>query len=166
MIGKIKESDAKELIKYFSKLVELDPERVERVEDVRKIKVKDEISWIKKRIESEDRKEMFVRCVREGKEVVALGEVERMKRYIERHVAEIRFGVIQGHEKECNEMIKELISVSAENGINVLIYFHLESQKRGIEIMKELGFSVVGKIKNYYFREGKYTDRVYLTKII
>lgn len=166
LIAKMKLEQAESLLHYFKELVATDPKRVERPQDVAKITLEAERSWIQARIEDEKQKEMFVLCVEDGTgNVVAEGEVERKKRWIERHVAEIRFGVLPGHELAAKQMVAELIGTAKENGLEVLFYFHLKSQTTGIQIMKDLGFEEMGVLANYYkLASGEYVDRVFLSK--
>ncbi|TSC95953.1 MAG: Uncharacterized protein Athens101410_277 [Parcubacteria group bacterium Athens1014_10] len=157
-------SDAKKLLKFFHDLVISDSERVERLKDVKKINLQKEIYWIKHRKRAEKNKEMFIFCCEVNGRIVAEGEIEREKRWIEKHVAEIRFGILPGYEKLAIEMIKQLIKKAKENKIKVLIFFHLATQKTALSIMGKLGFSRVGIIKNYYKRDGHYISRVYMVK--
>ena len=46
-IRKIKVSDAKNLLIFLNKLVKFDPERAERPEDIKEIRINAEINWIK-----------------------------------------------------------------------------------------------------------------------
>lgn len=161
-IRKIKISDARNLLRFLNKLVKVDRERVERLEDVKKIKINDEIDWIKIRLRSEKKKEMFVLCCGINREIISVGEVEKSKRWIDKHVAEIRFGALPGYEDAVIRMLNQLIKKAKKSGIKVLVYFHLASQKIGLPIMKKIGFYQVGIIKNYYKRRGEYIDRVYM----
>lgn len=165
-ITKISVTDAEQLLNFFRKLVEFDTKRVERAEDVAKITLENEKNWIQSRIADEEKQEMFVLCAKDKNgDIVAEGEVERKKRWIERHVAEIRFGVLPGFEKVAKEMVEQLIQIASKNDLEVLFYFHLQTQQSGITIMKELGFSEVGSIKNYYKLSGNsYVDRLYFSK--
>lgn len=156
--------DAKAMLIFFKRLVKEDPERVERLEDVKKFGIQDEMNWITQRGEQEKEKELFARIVDDNREIVAEGEIERLKRWIERHVAELRFGVLPGHRDVARELVAELIHLAESNGIQVILYFHLETQKADIALMKEHGFNEVGRVKKYYRRENEYIDRVYLVK--
>jgi len=167
IIRKIEKNDSELLLKFFSELVAVDPERVERPQDVAKITKEDEEKWIEKKLMQEDNKEIFVLCgFDENGKIVTEGEVERMPRWIEKHVAEIRFGVLPEYGAAAESVLKDLIKTAKDNGIEVLIYFHLATQKRGIEIMEKLGFETFGTIKNYYKREDEYIDRIYLAKYL
>jgi len=167
IIRRIQKSDSKLLLDFFNKLVLGDPERVERLDDIKKITEKDEEKWIEKRLISEDEKEIFVLCgLNENGEIVAEGEVEKMPRWIEKHVAEIRFGVLPGHKAIAETMLENLIKIAKDNKIEVLVYFHLKTQKAGISIMKKLGFEQMGEIKGYYKRGQEHIDRVYLVKYL
>jgi len=167
IIRKIKKSDRDLLLTFFSKLVALSPERVERPSDAKKITKKDEEKWIEKRLIKEKNKDIFVLCgLDENGEIVTEGEVERMPRWIEKHVAEIRFGVLPENEIIAENLLKNLTKTAKENNINILLYFHLETQKKGIQIMKNLGFEKFGVIKKYYKRENEYINRIYFVKYL
>jgi RimJ/RimL family protein N-acetyltransferase len=168
LIKKLWVQDAAALLNYFKDLVTLDTKRVERPEDVAKITIENEVSWIKSRIEDETKGEMFVLCMKdENDQIIAEGEVERKKRWIERHVAEIRFGILPAYTQHAKTLVQQLIDLAKENGIEILFYFHLESQVAGIETMKQLGFKEIGIIENYYKLQNKdYVNRVYLSKNI
>ena len=165
IIRKIEVGDKESLLNFFKKLVELDPERVERSEDVEKITEEMEEEWIKQRLIKEDNSDIFVLCgLDDNGEIVVEGEIERSPRWIEKHVAEIRFGVLPGHDSVAEELLKKLIEIAKENNIEILTYFHLETQKTGLKIMEKLGFESMGKVKNYYKRGAEYIDRIYLVK--
>jgi hypothetical protein len=166
-IRKIKESDSKLLLNYVKELVETDKERVDRPEDIAKITEDGEKKWIEQRLFREDKKEIFVLCgVDDNGAIVAEGEVERLPRWMEKHVAEIRFGVLPGRGPIAKKIAEELIKIAKNNGIEVLIYFHLKTQKTGLDIMNELEFESMGTIKKYYKRGEEYIDRVYLVKYL
>lgn len=157
-------ADAGKLLIFFEKLVKADPERVERMKDVKRLDVEKEREWIQQRLSGEKTQELFALVAEVDAEIVAEGEVERLKRWPERHVAEIRFGSLPGQEGVAFQIIEQLAHIAQKNGIEVLVFFHLSTQQREITIMQKAGFREVGRIKGYYKREGEYTDRVYMTK--
>lgn len=165
IIRKIQKDDAVNLLKYFNTLVNVDPERVERAEDVAKITLDNEVKWIENQLSKEDNKEIFLLCgLDDNGDIVAEGEVEKLPRWIERHVAEIRFAVLPENNLVAETLIQELFEKAKNNGIEVLLYFHLETQKRGIEIMEKLGFEKMGVVEKYYKRNGDYIGRIYMVK--
>ena len=167
IIRKIEVKDKKSLLNFFKELVALDPERVERSEDVEKITEEMEEEWIRQRLIREDNKDIFVLCgLNDNKEIVTEGEIERLPRWIERHVAEIRFGVLPGYNSIAEKLLEKLIETAKKNDIEILTYFHLETQKTGLEIMKKLEFEASGKVKKYYKRGTEYIDRIYLVKYL
>lgn len=165
-IRKIRVSDARALLDYFNELVKLDTKRVERPKDARKITIKDEINWVKTRIEDEKNKEMFVLVGEVNGKIIVEGEIERKKRWIERHVAEIRFAVLPKFEDVAHELIRQLLTTTKRNKLEILMYFHLSTQKSGLNIMSKHGFKRLGVIKRYYKSGNKYTNRIYLIKYI
>lgn len=166
MIRKLEINDAGKMLDFFRRLVVVDPKRVERPEDVAKISIEMEKNWITDRIKKENEKEMVVRCIEFDGEMIGEGEVEKLKRWIERHVAEIRFGIIPDNEELALKMVQELINEAREIDIEVLQYFHLETQEVGINIMKKAGFEECGRVRNFYKIGDKYIDRIFLEKIL
>lgn len=158
--------DAEKLLVFFEKLVKADPERVERMEDVKNLDVEKEKEWIQKRLLGEQKQEFFAMVVEADGEIVAEGEVERLKRWPERHVAEIRFGVLPSHEEAASGMIEKLESIAQKFHIEILLFFHFVTAERVIEIMEKAGFLEVGRVEGYYKRDGNYIDRIYMTKRI
>ena len=160
----ITEEDAEALLKYFRRLVEEDPQRVERPEDAARLTPDDERRWIASRAAAEQAGELRVLCVEREGELVAVGEVERMKRWIERHVGEIRFGCLPGAAELAKPLVERLVFESEAMGIEVLVYFHLATQVRGIAQMHGAGFEERGRIPGYYRRPDGEIDRVYLCR--
>ena len=166
MISKLDLQYTEKFLSFFKELVRRDPERVERVSDVEKITLENEQAWVERLIQKEEQGEMIVRLGMESDNIVVEGEVERKSRWIERHVAEIRFGMLPNNESIAKEVVSELIKQARVQGIEILFYFHLRTQKAGISIMKDLGFKEFGVIEKYYKRDNEYVDRVYLMKNI
>ncbi|MBI1984930.1 MAG: GNAT family N-acetyltransferase [Candidatus Wildermuthbacteria bacterium] len=163
-VRKIQLSDAEELLHFFQELVKKDRERVERPQDARHTTLKKERQWIQERIHKANKREMFAFIGRVDKKVVAEGEIERTPRWIEKHIAEIRMGILPDCESITPLLIERLLATAKKNKIEILVYFHLKTQRKGIKAMKKAGFSDAGRIKRYYKRGKKYIDRLYLTK--
>jgi N-acetylglutamate synthase-like GNAT family acetyltransferase len=165
-IRKITTNDAEALLVYLEELVLKDRERVEDINYFNSFTLSDEVKWIENKIISEEAREIFVRVVEQDNQIIAEGEVEKLKRSVERHVAEIRFGVLPGNEDAGEQVVEELMSIAKSNGIKILLYFHLSTQKAGIEIIKKLGFKLMGEIKSYYQFSDRLVDRVYYVKYL
>lgn len=163
-IRRLQETDANALLQYFGLLVALDQERVERPEDAQKLDLASEVNWIKKRLHGETEQELFTLCIESNGAIVAVGEIERGKRWIERHVAELRFGVLPDFHGVASELVEELLAWGKSIGIEIVTYFHLESQSNGLRTMTEAGFKECGRIPKYYKRGTRYVDRIYLCK--
>lgn len=164
-VKKLQIEQTEKILKFFKKLVVADPERGENLEEVSKITVESERSWIKSLLEKEEKKEMISRLVEVDGEIVGLGHVEKLPREIERHVGDIRVGFLPGYEQAGFEMAKALTEDSKSLKITLLMYFHFETQ-HGIETMKKLGFEQTGLLPKYYKKSGEYINRVYLTKAL
>lgn len=163
-IREIQIGDAEGLLEFFEKLVEADPERVERIEDVKAFDVQKEQEWIKHRLDTAQKQEMFALVAESEQGIVAEGEIERFKRWPERHVAEIRFGSLPGYEETALQMVNQLEKIAKNNNIELLLFFHFATAKSAIGIMRQAGFQQVGRISKYYKRGSEYIDRVYLAK--
>jgi hypothetical protein len=160
-------SDAAGALSFFLKLVVQDTQRVERFEDVSKLTMLDEIAWLENLAKRIDRDEMrSVIGVNADEEIVMLGEIERRPRWVEKHVAEIRFGLLPSHQVEGAKLVLLLEELAKELKIEVLIYFHLETQQIGLEIMRQSGFVECGRIEKYYKMPSHYVDRIFMMKNI
>jgi hypothetical protein len=166
-IRELRLEDAEGLLDYFRELVRTDPERVERPDDADKITLESQRAWIARRQQAQATGEMFAACALVDGKIVAEGEVERAKRWIERHVAEIRFGVLPVHAAQVAPQLVEVLVVRARDaGLEVLTYFHLETQTRGLGVMRSSGFDAAGRIPRYYKRGAEYVDRIYLVRVL
>jgi len=159
----IYQADAEKLLTYFRKLVLVDPERVETVDDAQRMTVQDEEKWILSRHKKILAGDIFVSCLEiNNSQIVALGEVERLPRPIESHMGEIRLGILPEYAECGYEMVRSLCHHAWNMGMENLIYAHLETQKIGIDIMKNCGFLQVGYIPDYYKRDNAYVGRIIL----
>lgn len=162
-----KVADAEKLLRYFSTLVEKDTNRVERIDDVRKISIKMEEDWISSLLLKQSEGAYAARCVYNSLgEIIGLGEIEKRPRWIERHVAEIRFGLLPDNFISGIDLIRTLEGLACDMGVEVLYYFHLRTQQQGLDIMKECQYKEAGVIENYYKIGETYVDRIYLQKKI
>ena len=159
-------SDADDLLHYFNTLVQQDPERVERPEDVRSINHEKEVLWIESLLEKEKQQNAVTLCILKEEAIIGLGEIERRPRWIERHVAEIRFGLLPDHLDEGIELVKRLEERARAIGIELLYYFHLATQRQGIDIVRACGFELAGTLGSYYKKADGYVDRVFYSKKI
>ncbi|WP_416772905.1 GNAT family N-acetyltransferase [Pseudomonas sp. RHF3.3-3] len=159
--------DAESLLSFFIRLVGEDSERVERSEDVSLLTQSMEEAWVGQLIEKEHDGEGIAICVLdESSAIVGLGEVERRSRWIERHVAEIRFGLLPGYHAQGVALIELLQQRARGIDIEVLYYFHLATQRQGIEVVRSCGFEYSGSIPDYYKKEGIYISREFYSKRI
>jgi len=160
-------TDADRLLSYFCQLVELDSERVERCEDAQLLNHEKEVKWIEGLLKKEQAGDAIALCVlNEQSTIVGLGEVERRPRWIERHVAEIRFGLLPDHADAGIALVNLLEQQAKGIGIELLYYFHLASQSQGITVIEACGFDFSGVLPSYYKKGGAYIDRVLYAKKI
>jgi hypothetical protein len=164
-IRQIQIEDAERLLHFFERLVVEDPERAETVEDVKKLTVEDEKSWIQSLHKKENANEMINLGCFSGNECIALGSIERMPRDLEKHVGDFRLGYLPNYTSEARELALKLMEKAQGLSIEVLLYFHFEIQQ-GVDLLKNLGFEENGVIPNYYKKNHKYINRIYLTKIL
>ncbi|TFY85347.1 N-acetyltransferase [Pseudomonas nabeulensis] len=164
---KLSPTDADALLRFFCQLVDQDSERVERPEDALQLDHDKEVAWINGLLEKERAGEVAALCVLNDEAViVGLGEVERRPRWIERHVAEIRFGLLPGCLDEGCELVRQLEQRATFMGIELLYYFHLATQSQGIAVLEACGFELSGELPGYYKKEQGYVDRVFYSKTL
>jgi len=157
--------DAAELLSFFQTLVKVDCNRVERPEDVTEITLENERNWIEKLIKKHEKGDAAALCVFDEAELlVGLGEVERRPRWIERHVAELRFGLFPERFDQGLFLVRALEKDAVAMGIEVLYYFHLRTQTQGLRIMEASGYRRVGVISRYYKKGTTYIDRIIVEK--
>jgi RimJ/RimL family protein N-acetyltransferase len=160
-------ADAHRLLEFFNDLVLKDQERVERPADVKAITHEMEIRWIESLLDKEQKQDAIALCVfDDAATLIGLGEIERRPRWIERHVAEIRFGLFPD-QFNAGKSLVDLLELRAKSiGIEMLYYFHLATQQQGIEIIRACGFELAGRLPAYYKKADSYVDRVFYTKRI
>lgn len=158
--------DASRLLDFFKRLVLLDPERVEQASSVNKISLAMERQWLRRRLTIMKAGELLIRIGDSGDKILVVAEIQRKPRWIERHVGEIRFGMIPGEGEVAKKVLTQIIEEARDCGIETLIYCHLQTQTAGLSIMRSLRFTNAGRIKRYYKRGGSYIDRVYLERRI
>lgn len=158
--------DAEPLRDFFRLLTRQDRQRAVSPEEAAAVTLEQERAWISARLEREKAGEMIVLCCAENGRILAEGEVERLPRKVERHAAEIRFGVLEGYGREALRLVESLVERSEQAGIEVLIYFHLATQAIGLDTMRSAGFQEIGRIPRYYKMGEAYVDRVYMVKLL
>ena len=79
-------------------MVTTDPERVEQIDKVGKLTIGEEIRWLLCILEKMKSGNYYTLCLRGSDDMLlGFGEIERKQRTIERHVAELRFGLLPGY---------------------------------------------------------------------
>lgn len=154
--------DSEKLMIWFNKLIDEEWGIAEK----EKMTIENETKWLNERLKSVKKGESIFLIQEENNEIIACASLERLKRYIDKHVAELSFGVLKGYENKTNELMEQAIEKSKEKKIKVLIYYILACNERFIDIMKGAGFNEVGKISNFYLKNGKYIDRVIMQKVL
>lgn len=121
--------------------------------------------WIRNILVKQAEGSYAARCIYDDSgEIIGLGEIERRPRWIERHVAEIRFGLLPDQFKVGVALAHVLENLAKEMGVEIVYYFHLKMQKQGLDIMRECQYREAGVIEKYYKIGDFYVDRVYLQK--
>jgi hypothetical protein len=165
-IRRITKDDVELLIKYLENLLNEDPRWVETVKHPDSLTKKRELNYINTILDWQKSGRMFALVCENNGDIVCFGEYLKRFSNNENHMADLRFGVLSGHEDSAKKLVSDIITKARESGIEMLIYTHFRTQKAGISIVKRLGFKKCGTIPRYYKRGNTYTDRVIYTKIL
>jgi hypothetical protein len=94
-------SDAQNLLDFFKHLVTVDLERVEQLDKVGKLTLEDEIQRLSSILEKMEFGNHNTLCLRGSDDILlGFGEIERRPTVMERHVAELWFGLLPDHIEE------------------------------------------------------------------
>jgi len=159
-IRKMRVTDAAALAKWFNKFVDQDVGVVENFH----VNSKQEESYIKDMLAKEKTGEASCRLILLNGRIVGKADLLPLKRYIDKHVAEISFGILMGESEMGITLLAELEKIAIKEGLEQIIYFILSNNEYFIKIFSSLGYKEVGRIKNFYKKESSYFDRVILQK--
>ena len=158
-------SDAQDLLKFVKCLVTIDTERVEQIDKVDKLTIKDEVQWLSVILEKMKSGNYHTLCLRDSNNLLlGFGEIECRPRAMEKHVAELRFGLLPSYVEAGKYLVQSLENIARTMAIKLIYYFHLATQHQGLQVMQNSGYSHAGCLEGYYLKEGIYIDRIYLAK--
>ena len=102
------------------------------------------------------------------KERLASSGITKRQFRSENHVGDLGILIKSGYRDIGigTEMMKTLIVQAREMGVRILALTVFATNKRAIYVYEKVGFKETGRIPNGIYRNGKYIDRVIMTKEI
>jgi RimJ/RimL family protein N-acetyltransferase len=155
--------DLDDLMEYINSLVD---EGAEIARD-RKVTREEEADWLGRRLALLEKGEEFSLVAEVDGKVVANSEVTKQGGY-SRHVGGIGIGIMKGYRDVGigTEMLKTLIAQAHRMGLTVLTLSVFSTNKRAIHVYEKVGFKETGRIPKFFYKNGKYIDRLIMTKEI
>jgi len=128
----------------------------------------EEVDWLSEAIARlEKREALYMVAEVDGKVVVTSGITKR--RFLcENHVGDLGILIKSGYRDIWigTEMMKILIDQARVMDLKVLTLTVFATNKRAIHVYEKVGFKETGRIPKGIYRNGKYIDRIIMTKIL
>jgi RimJ/RimL family protein N-acetyltransferase len=153
-------NQARPLAKWFNAFVDEDSGVVENFH----VTEEQEKSYIKSAMRDVQKGKLYSFVAVLDGSIVGKIDLKPFTRYIDNHVVEIGFGVLRKYPDLGISLISHAEKVARENNFEEAIYYILSSNVFFISLFEKAGFRQVGRLKNFYKREGWYEDRIILQK--
>ena len=127
----------------------------------------EEADWLGRRLALLEKGEEFSLVAEVDGKVVANSEVTKRGGY-SRHVGGVGIGIKKGYRDVGigTEMLKTLIAQAKKAGLKMLTLSVFSTNKRAIHVYEKVGFKETGRRPKFFYKNGKYIDRVIMTKEI
>lgn len=153
-------SHAEGLTKWFNDFVDQDLGVVENFH----VTVESETEYISKYLSQIQGSEPMSYVISENDIIVGKCDIRPLTRYIDKHVVELGFGLIDKHSAAGERLLSFVLEELKKRGYEVVIYFILGRNQYFRDIFARRGFKEVGVISNFYKLNEKYDDRIILEK--
>lgn len=151
---------AEALTKWFNVFVDQDLGVVENFH----VSIQSEIDYISQYLSDVGEGEPLSYVIFHNKEIVGKSDIRPFTRYIDKHVVELGFGLLDQHAKAGEQILTFMIEELKRRGFEIALYFILGRNRYFRNIFKNVGFQEVGRISKFYKRNGVYNDRIILEK--
>lgn len=159
----IRIEDAKLLSEWFNTFVDQDVGIVENYH----VTPDQESSYILSLLEKIDKKRIFSYILKDNESrIVGKIDLIPLQRYADKHIVEISFGILKENIDEGGKLLSYAQGLLKQLGYEQMIYYILSNNSLFINLFTSCGFSIVGRIKNFYKKNGNYFDRIILQKRI
>lgn len=156
--------DLDDLMELINSLVEEDAE----IEIDSKKTREEEVDWLSEAIASSEKGEALYLVVEVDGKVVASSGITKRELRCENHVGDL--GIAMKSEYRDigigTEMMKILIDQARVMELKVLTLTVFATNKRAIHVYEKVGFKETGRIPKGVYRNGKYIDRIIMTKVL
>ena len=156
--------DLDDLLELINSLIE---EGAEIDMDAKKTR-EEEVDWLAGALARLEKwEELYVVAEVDGK-IVASSSVRKRKFRWESHVGDLGIIIKSGYRDAGigTEMMKTLIDQARAMGLKILTLTVFATNERAIHVYEKVGFKETGRIPKEICRNGKYIDRIIMTKIL
>lgn len=150
--------DMEKVTLWFNRLVDEQPGIVEST----KAKSLTDNSFIEDQVALMEEGRFFCLVATYGAEIVAKVDVKPLKRTVDRHIAELSFGVLREYREAGVALLKEVVRQARAGGLKGLLYYVMSCNTLFQEIFKAVDFVKCGVIPRFYHVDDTYWDRVIL----
>ena len=125
-----------------------------------------EVDWLSRTIARLEKGEAFHMVAEVGGKVIASSSVGKRRFHCENHVGDLGILIKSGYRDAGigTEMMRTLINQARAMDLRMLVLTVFESNNRAIHVYEKVGFKETGRIPKGIYRNGRYIDRVMMTK--
>lgn len=157
-IRKLMLADMEKVTLWFNRLVDEQPGIVENT----KVEPLTANSFIKNQVALMEEGRLLCLVATCGTKIVAKVDVKPLERTVDRHIAELSFGVLREHRDAGIALLKEAVRQARDRGLKGLLYYVMSCNTLFQEIFEAVGFVKCGVIPRFYRVDDTYWDRVIL----
>jgi putative acetyltransferase len=128
----------------------------------------EEADWLGRALSSMEKGERIHVVAEVGGKMVGNSEVSRRLGGYDKHVGVIGIAIRNGYRDVGigTEMMKVLIEQGKVMELRVLALSAFANNTRAIRVYEKVGFIQTGKIPKNFFKDGKYIDKILMTKVL
>lgn len=151
---------AQELTAWFNLFVDQDLGVVENFH----VSIESEKEYISKYLTDIVQDQPLSYVIFDGSKIIGKSDIRPHSRYIDKHVVELGFGLLEGCSQAGEQLLEFMIKESKRRGFEVALYYILGRNLYFRNIFKNVGFKEVGEISNFYKNNNIYDSRIILEK--
>jgi len=155
--------DLDDLTEFINSLVEEGAD----IDKDQKVTKEQEAEWLRRRLADLENDKVFCLVAEIDGKVVANSEITKRGGY-SRHVGEVGIAIRKGYRDIGigTEMLKALIAQAEEMGLKILTLSVFSTNARAIHVYRKVGFKETGRIPKNIYKDGKYIDKIIMTREI
>jgi len=155
--------DLDDLMEYINSLVDEGAD----IATNREVTREEEADWLGRKLALLEKDEELSLVAEVDGKVVTNSEIAKQEGY-SRHVGGVGIGIKKGYRDIGigTEMLRTLIAQAKKVDLKMLTLSVFSTNKRAIHVYEKVGFKETGRIPKFFYKNGKYIDRVIMTKEI